>query len=488
MYLGDFKEDGDIFFKFTTRAFATGIPTVLANTPVLSVFIDENTTGKTTAESYFDLDVSLGSIVGYNNVRIDLSGDAFFATGGDYSVVITTGTVDSVSVVGETLAAFSIENRSMGQPVGATLAADIAALKTDTVAILDDTDLIDDGTSGLAKIATDVAAVLVDTGTTLQAELDAIQAAVITNAAGVDIAADIIVVKSTVDNIENGVGIIVQDTADMQPRVVAIEADTNELQTDNVPGLIATAQADLDTITDTDGVILGAAGVDLVWDEVLTGATHNVATSAGRRLRQLEASFVITAGTAQAGGAATITLASGESATDNIFAGDRCIIVGGTGIGEHGIITAYDGGTKVATMSQNWVIQPDNTSEYELAPADVDVETWQHTIVTISGTSALPEVDAKSLSDSTAAADALEASAETIVVGAAEAGTLSTTQMTSDLSEATDDHYNGRIVIWTSGVLKDQASDITDYLGSTGMVTYTATTEAPSAADTFVIV
>lgn len=43
-------------------------------------------------------------------------------------------------------------------------------------AILDDTDLIDDGTSGLAKIATDVAAILVDTGTTLQAELDGIQA------------------------------------------------------------------------------------------------------------------------------------------------------------------------------------------------------------------------------------------------------------------------------------------------------------------------
>ena len=128
MYLGDFKEDGDVFFKFTTRAFATGIPFVLANTPVLSVFIDENTTGKTTAESYFDLDVSLGSIVGYNNVRIDLSGDAFFATGGDYSVVITTGTVDSVSVVGEVVATFSIENRSMGQPAGATLAADIAAL------------------------------------------------------------------------------------------------------------------------------------------------------------------------------------------------------------------------------------------------------------------------------------------------------------------------------------------------------------------------
>ena len=40
----------------------------------------------------------------------------------------------------------------------------------------------------IATLITNVAAILVDTGTTLQAELDAIQAAVITNAAGVDIA------------------------------------------------------------------------------------------------------------------------------------------------------------------------------------------------------------------------------------------------------------------------------------------------------------
>jgi len=141
MYLGDFKEDGDIYFKFTTRAFATGIPGTLANTPVLSVYIDEaDGTEKTTAENYFDLDVDFDSITGLNNVRIDLSGNAFFATGADYTVVITTGEVDSVSVIGEVVATFSIENRSMGQPAGATLAADIAAIKAQTVTIEADTD------------------------------------------------------------------------------------------------------------------------------------------------------------------------------------------------------------------------------------------------------------------------------------------------------------------------------------------------------------
>ena len=39
-------------------------------------------------------------------------------------------------------------------------------------------------------------------------------------------------------------------------QLAAIVADTNELQTDDVPGLIATAQADLDAITGSDGVTL----------------------------------------------------------------------------------------------------------------------------------------------------------------------------------------------------------------------------------------
>lgn len=96
--------------------------------------------------------------------------------------------------------------------------------------------------------------------------------------------------------------------------------------------------------------------------------------------------------------------------------------------------------------------------------------------------------DVGSISGSADAANKLEASAKTIVVGVAVTGTLSTTEMTTNLSESTNDHYNGRIIIWTSGVLKDQATNITDYDGVTKMLTYTAVTEAPSNTDTFVIV
>ncbi len=96
--------------------------------------------------------------------------------------------------------------------------------------------------------------------------------------------------------------------------------------------------------------------------------------------------------------------------------------------------------------------------------------------------------DAVAISGSTSAADKLELSALSIETGAAAAGTLSTTKMTSTLTEATDDHYIGRIIIWTSGVLIRQTSDITDYVGSGGLLTFTAVTEAPTAGDTFIIV
>lgn len=74
-----------------------------------------------------------------------------------------------------------------------------------------------------------------------------------------------------------------------------------------------------------------------------------------------------------------------------------------------------------------------------------------------------------------------------LVNGAAIAGTLTTTAMTTDLTEATDDHYNGRTIVWTSGVLAGQATNITDYTGATKLLTYTAVTEAPTATDKFVI-
>jgi hypothetical protein len=58
-----------------------------------------------------------------------------------------------------------------------------------------------------------------------------------------------------------------------------------------------------------------------------------------------------------------------------------------------------------------------------------------------------------------------------------------------DITEATADHYNGRIVVWTSGVLAGQATSISDYqaVGGIGQFTVVGMTEAPANDDTGII-
>lgn len=82
----------------------------------------------------------------------------------------------------------------------------------------------------------------------------------------------------------------------------------------------------------------------------------------------------------------------------------------------------------------------------------------------------------------------LAQSADTIVSGAAIAGTLSATQMSTNLTNPHANAYNGRVIIWTSGALQNQASTITAYAVTGGVLTFSAKTGAPAAGDAFVIV
>jgi hypothetical protein len=110
----------------------------------------------------------------------------------------------------------------------------------------------------------------------------------------------------------------------------------------------------------------GAGQVSLSSGTVTVG-TNNDKT--GYSLTTLESANA-QSGTAQAGGASTITLASGASATDSLYVGCVVKIYGGTGAGQARVITAYVGSTKVATVDRAWQTNPDNTSTYAVL-ADV---------------------------------------------------------------------------------------------------------------------
>jgi len=102
--LGDRAVGSTLSFDFSTHK-ADGTPITLSGSPVISVYKDsttESTSGVTLTADY-------DTRTGMHHVVIDTSANGtFYATGNDFSVVITTGTVDSISVVGYPVARFSI--------------------------------------------------------------------------------------------------------------------------------------------------------------------------------------------------------------------------------------------------------------------------------------------------------------------------------------------------------------------------------------------
>lgn len=127
MYQGDIRLGETHDFKFPTRRFSTGAPFTLAGSPVISAYVGNGTTEITAG---ITLTVDFDGRTGLNNVRVVATSGNGFAAGTDVDLVITTGTVDGVSVVGEVVASFSIENRSALMPAtaGRTLVVDAAGL------------------------------------------------------------------------------------------------------------------------------------------------------------------------------------------------------------------------------------------------------------------------------------------------------------------------------------------------------------------------
>jgi hypothetical protein len=113
---------------------------------------------------------------------------------------------------------------------------------------------------------------------------------------------------------------------------------------------------DLSTATTAD---IAAA----VWDEVLTGATHNVPSSAGRRLRQLGDERIIAEGTVQSATTNSITL----EPTGTLCVGQTVVVKDQvTGDTQVRFILTYDPDTDTATVDTQWCDVPTNGDAYLL--------------------------------------------------------------------------------------------------------------------------
>ena len=101
-------------------------------------------------------------------------------------------------------------------------------------------------------------------------------------------------------------------------------------------------------------------------------------------------------------------------------------------------------------------------------------------------------IDVLSIAGNTNAATLLSLTAKQMVQGTVDTGsfTATTNQFQSDTGglSSVDDHYVGRLCLWTSGTLQYQVADITDYDGTNKRFTCTDLTSAPANDVTFVLV
>lgn len=167
-----------------------------------------------------------------------------------------------------------------------------------------------------------------------------------------------------------------------------------------------------------------------VWDELLTGVSHNLPQSAGRMLRALGASN-IHEGPVVSGTGNTVILDNDASSADGAYDPALITITEQTGAGQSRLILQYDGATKTAVIDRDWKIIPDNTSTFLI--------------------SAHP-------------------GREHINEGQLQAGTVNTLTLNT-LASDSDEAYSGQTIFLRSGTGQDQACKVTAYDGTTKVAT-----------------
>jgi hypothetical protein len=477
-YNGDYAVGATVYIWFNTFSSddpsASVTATDLVDTDIV-IYKDDSLTQRANTTGVA-IDVDVDTFAGVHKFTIDTSDNTvadFFEAGHDYACVAVGITVDAGSI-NACVGTFSIANRRTAGQMAVTSIEGLTDQNTFTLttgeASADDDAyndcmcIVTDQTTKIQKAigyisdyngltrSVQLYASPLCTGFTMAIgdSVEIFSSSAFTNVRTVNrteqTAGDIPALVTTVDTVVDGIqtdldngtdglgaikgetALILADTADIQPNYATSAAQT-------------TAQNDLDIIT-------GATGVNLL-----------AATQASIDAIETDTSTTLQA-ELDAIQAAVITNAAGADIAADIIAvkAETANILTDTGTTIPGTITT---------------LQADTDDIQTRLPAAL-----------ISGRM---DSDVEAINDSAPAAVNLSASALSVVPAVCE-GTPSTTVIQTDLAEATDDHYIGRIAIFTSGAAAFQASDITDYTGSTGTITVTALTTAPAASDTLVII
>ena len=376
--------------------------------------------------------------------RLDLP-DAAIATGVDW--VQVGGAVTGMIIIGPIMRIIDAPALSsqadtiiadttlIGTPAGSTVAADIIVLKTDADTIIADTTLI--GTPAGSTVAADIIVLKTDADT---------------------IIADTTALSSDIAALPNAVANR-QEMDSNSTRLSAIVADTT---------LIGTPAG---STVAADVIVLKTNADTIIADTTLIGTPAGSTVAADIIVLKTDADTIIADTTAiSADIAALPTAAENRTEMDSnstqlsVIVADTTLIgtPAGSTVAADVIVLKTDANTIIADVTG--IAGDTIPSVASIAAAVWDKTRSSHKTVGTFGHAFAG-----------------------LVGGVAEAGTLSTTEMTTDLGEATDDHYIGRTITWITGVLAGQSSDITDYTGTGGKLKYTLVTDAPSAADEFIL-
>ena len=301
----------------------------------------------------------------------------------------------------------------------------------------------------LPQAVTDVAAILVDTATTIPAT--------------------IATVDSNVDSILTDTGTTLPSTLSTIDGIVdAILVDTAEIGTAGA-GLSAIPTQDANVVewlgtTPATPTVAGVPEVDLTHNQGSTSVPSSLAYWAG----------TTHVGLAQAGAAGSITLKASEGAGTGSLDGRFITITAGTGEGQTRRISTYSTSTKIASVTQDWTTTPDNTSYYLVSPAaGVDVDYWDGTALTSQAVdvAGIPTVNMSHADGEWQGMANFNKWFRYMVVDVNITSSTSTT-VTTDLTGYGDDEFNGQLLTFrTDGNANGQTRRITDYVSSTGVFT-----------------
>lgn len=131
----------------------------------------------------------------------------------------------------------------------------------------------------------------------------------------------------------------------------------------NAAGLIVKEVGSAVTEQDKADIIEG------VWDELLTGATHNIPTSSGRRLRQL--GDIIAATVVDPAATTTSFITDLAESRDDFYVDQLVRFTTGNLEGHVRVIASYEGATNTITVAEAMVEAPDDGIGFDIIPTHV---------------------------------------------------------------------------------------------------------------------